>query len=145
MRDIFRMKIDGYSAARIAEILNGRGVLSPMEYKKDRGLPYPKGGYADKDGAKWSATTVIRILNNETYIGTLIQGKSGTLNYKIRDVTQKPENEWQRVEDAHELIILKHNFDLVKKLCGLIPALLRKAIRFICSPAYLYVVVAATA
>ena len=119
VRDIFRMKIDGYSAARIAEILNGRGVLSPMEYKKDRGLPYPKGGYADKDGARWSATTIIRILNDETYTGTLNQGRSGTLNYKIKDVFQKPENEWLRVEDAHEAIILKHNFDLVKKIMRL--------------------------
>lgn len=119
VRDIFRMKIDGYSAARVAEILNGRGVLSPMEYKKDRGLPYPKGGYADKDGAKWSATTVIRILQDETYIGTLNQGKTGTPNYKIKDIIKKPENEWLRVEDAHEAIILKHNFDLVKKIMRL--------------------------
>ena len=119
VRDIFRMKIDGYSAARIAEILNGRGVLSPMEYKKDRGLPYPKGGYADIDGAKWSATTIIRILNDETYTGTLNQGRTGTPNYKIKDVFQKPENEWLRTEDAHEAIILKHNFDLVKKIMRL--------------------------
>ena len=119
VRDIFRMKIDGYSAARIAEILNGRGVLSPMEYKKDRGLPHPKGGYADIRGAKWSATTVIRILNDETYTGTLIQGKTGTPNYKIKDVLRKPESEWQRVEDTHEPIILRHNFDLVKKIMRL--------------------------
>ena len=119
VRDIFRMKIDGYSAARIAEILNERGVLSPMEYKKDRGLPYPKGGYADKDGAKWSATTIIRILKDETYTGTLIQGRSGTPNYKIKDISQKPQSEWLRTEEAHEAIILKHNFDLVQKIMRL--------------------------
>ena len=119
VRDIFRMKIDGYSASRIAEILNNRGVLSPMEYKKDRGLPYPKGGYADKDGAKWSATTIIRILSDETYTGTLNQGRTGTPNYKIKDVFEKPQNEWLRTEKAHEAIILKHNYDLVKKIMRL--------------------------
>jgi hypothetical protein len=82
------MKLDGHSAARIADILNERAVLSPIEYKKDRGIPFPKGGYADIDGAKWSATTVIRILNDETYIGTLTQGKSGTPNYKLRSCIQ---------------------------------------------------------
>ena len=66
VRDIFRMKIDGMSALKIAENLNNLGVLSPIEYKKDRGLPHPTGGYADKNGAKWSPTTVIRILNDET-------------------------------------------------------------------------------
>ena len=36
--DIFRMKIEGMSALKIAEALNNLGVLSPMEYKKSRGL-----------------------------------------------------------------------------------------------------------
>lgn len=119
VRDIFRMKIDGYSAARIAETLNERGVLSPIEYKKDRGLPHPKKGFADISGAKWSATTIIRILGDETYTGTLIQGKTGTPNYKVKDVLKKPEDEWQRTEDAHEAIIQRHNFDLVRKIMRL--------------------------
>jgi DNA invertase Pin-like site-specific DNA recombinase len=119
VRDIFRMKIEGYSAARIAEVLNGRGVLSPLEYKKDRGLPHPKGGYADRNGAKWGATTVIRILGDETYTGTLIQGKSGTPTYKLRELVQRPEEEWHRCENAHEPIIMRHNFDLVQKIMRL--------------------------
>ena len=119
VREIFRMKIDGHSAMRIADILNERGILSPMEYKKENGLPHPKGGYADKDGAKWSATTVIRILNDEIYTGTLIQGKSGTPNYKLKTLMQRPEDEWQRVDNVHEAIIKKHNFDLAQKILRL--------------------------
>jgi hypothetical protein len=42
------MKLDGMSAARIAAVLNERGVLSPLQYKKDRGLPHPR--KADIDG-----------------------------------------------------------------------------------------------
>jgi len=113
------MKIDGYSASRIAETLNNRGTLSPMEYRKDRGLPYPKGGYADRNGAKWSPTTVIRILSDETYTGTLVQGKTGTPNYKLKEVFLKPESEWHRVENTHEAIILRHNFELVQKIMRL--------------------------
>lgn len=119
IRDIFRMKIDGYSASRIAETLNGRGVLSPMEYRKDRGLPYPKGGYADRNGAKWVHTTIIRILTDETYTGTLVQGKTGTPNYKLKEILKKPVEEWHRIEDTHEAIILRHNFDLVQKIMRL--------------------------
>jgi DNA invertase Pin-like site-specific DNA recombinase len=119
VQDIFRMKLDGHSAARIADILNERAVLSPMEYKKDRGLPYPKGGYADIDGAKWSATTVIRMLSDETYIGTLTQGKNGTPNYKLKGLVQKPKEEWHIIENAHGAIIKKHNFDLVQKILRL--------------------------
>ena len=119
VRDIFRMKADGHSAARIADILNERGVLSPIAYKKDKGLPHPKGGYSDKDGAKWGAATVIRILNDETYTGTLVQGKKSTPNYKLKELVQRPESEWLRAENAHEAIIKRHNFDLAQKILRL--------------------------
>jgi hypothetical protein len=119
VREIFRMKLEGFSAVQIANILNERCVSSPIEYKKEKGLPHPKGGYGDKDDARWSATTIIRILKDETYVGTLVQGKTGTPNYKIRDLVNRPESEWQRVENAHDFIIQKHNFDLVQKIMKL--------------------------
>ena len=119
IRDIFRLKTQGVSAARIAEKLNDLGVLSPFEYKKSRGLPHPKGGYADSDDAKWSATAVIRILQNETYTGTLIQGRQGTLNYKIKNLISRPQSEWKRAEGAHQAIVQPHDFDLAQKIMRL--------------------------
>ena len=119
VQDIFRMKLDGMAAARIADTLNENAVLSPMEYKKFKGLPHPKGGYSDVDGGKWSATTIIRILQDETYIGTLTQGKSGTPNYKLKDLQKRPESEWHIIENAHTAIIKQHNFDLVQKIMRL--------------------------
>jgi len=114
VREIFQLKLDGHSADRIAELLNERGILSPLEYKKDRGLPHPKKGFADKDGAKWSATAIFHILNDETYTGTLVQGKVGTPNYKLKDLQAKPKDEWHRVENAHDPIVSKSRFDLVQ-------------------------------
>ena len=119
VRDIFNMKLDGMSAAKIADELNEAGILSPNEYKKNKGLPHPTGGYADKDDSKWSATTVIRILKDETYTGTLIQGRQSTFNYKLRDLIQKPVAEWERTENTHEAIIRKHDFDLVQRIMNL--------------------------
>jgi hypothetical protein len=119
VRDIFRMKIDGMSALKIAETLNERGVLSPMAYKRDRGLPHPKKGFADRADAKWSATAIFRILNDETYTGALIQGRQGTLNYKIKNLVDKPQSEWKRTENAHEAIIEKQDFDLARRIMKL--------------------------
>jgi hypothetical protein len=45
--------------------------------------------YTDRADCKWSATTVIRILRDETYTGMLVQGKRGTSNYKIKDLTMR--------------------------------------------------------
>ena len=119
VRDIFRMKIDGMSALKISETLNSKGVLSPMAYKRDRGLPHPTGGFADRSEVKWSATAVFRILSDETYTGTLIQGRRGTFNYKIKDVVDKPEAEWKRAQNAHHAIISKQDFDLAHRIMKL--------------------------
>lgn len=121
VRDIFRAKIDGKSAKKIADELNALGVLSPLAYKISRGLPHPKKGYgySERVEARWSATTVIRILQDETYTGTLVQGRHGTYNHKIRDVIDKPSEEWIRIEHAHEPIIRKADFDLVQSIMAL--------------------------
>lgn len=80
---------------------------------------YAKNGYADKADCKWSATTIIRILQDETYTGTLVQGKQGTPHYKIKQMEQRPASEWVRVPDAHEALIARQDFELVQRIKGL--------------------------
>lgn len=117
--DIFRMRLEGASASKIASELNRLGILSPLAYKKNNGLPYAKKGYADKADCKWSATTIIRILQDETYTGTLVQGKQGTPHYKIKQMEQRPASEWVRVPDAHKALIARQDFELVQRIKGL--------------------------
>jgi len=119
VRDIFKMKMDGASSVRIADELNRLGIYSPIVYKKNKGMRFPNGGYADKEDAKWSATTIIRILKDETYMGTLVQGKRTTPNHKIKDEITKTSSECERLENAHEAIILKREFDLVQRIMNL--------------------------
>ena len=116
VRDIFKMRLDGLSADRIAAELNRLGILSPREYKKDRNIPMPKKGYCDKENSKWSATTILRILKDEVYTGKLIQGKQGTPNYKIKEIVNRSAAEIFVTENAHEAIINKKDFDLVQRL-----------------------------
>lgn len=119
VRDIYRLRINGASADRIATELNRLGVLSPLAYKISKGLPHPTGGCADHPGVKWSAVTVIRILQDETYTGTLVQGRQTTHNYKLKNQIKKLPEEWVRTENAHEAIISRQDFDLVQKLAQL--------------------------
>ena len=116
VRDIFRKRMEGYSANSIATELNDRGILSPLAYKRSQGLPYAKGGYADREDCKWSATTVIRILQDEIYTGTMVQGKQKTPHFKLKELETKSPEEWVRGEGTHEAIIDKADFDLVQKL-----------------------------
>lgn len=119
VRDIFRRRIDGTSAKKIADELNRLGVLSPLAYKISRGLPHPKKGFADRPDAKWSAQSILRILQDETYTGTLVQCRQTTLNHKLRNLINRPAEEWVRVSDAHEPIIRRQDFDLVQQIMRL--------------------------
>lgn len=119
VRDIFRKRLDGFSAYHIAEELNKAGILSPFAYKRSEGLPYAKGGYADTEDCKWSATTILRILSDEIYTGTMVQGKQTTPHFKLKERELKPSEDWVRVENTHEAIIDKADFDLVQRLKGL--------------------------
>ena len=119
VRDIFRKRLNGFSAYHIAEELNKAGILSPLAYKRSEGLPYAKGGYADTEECKWSATTILRILSDEIYTGTMVQGKQTTPHFKLKVRELKHSEDWVRVENTHEAIIDKADFDLVQRLKGL--------------------------
>ena len=53
VQDIFKWKLQGISQQRIADRLNERGELSPMEYKRFCGLAYQSGFQVNLQ-AKWS-------------------------------------------------------------------------------------------
>jgi site-specific DNA recombinase len=115
VRAIFKWKLEGMSQGRIADKLNMQGVLCPMEYKISLGMKVQTNFRVHKK-AMWSPVSVTRILTNEIYTGVLVQGKSGTPNYKVKKVMPKDEEEWIRVEDSHPAIITKRNFETVQRI-----------------------------
>ena len=115
VRRIFRMYLQGSSAYRIAEVLNGEDMLTPMDYKKEQGSAFYTGFKKNLKG-KWSHVHVLRILGNPVYMGTLIQGKDTTPNYKVKKKVKKEEEKWCRVENAHEAIIPDSDFQNVQEL-----------------------------
>ena len=115
VQSIFSMKIDGYSPAQIADKLNRDGVLSPYEYKRSCGSRYYT-GFKKQIQTKWCPVAIYRILRNEIYTGTLLQGKTSSPNHKIKQRTKKEAADWIRTENAHEAIIPPALFDQVQKL-----------------------------
>ena len=117
VQSIFSMYKEGMSICRIVDKLNSMGVLSPMEYKLSQGINYDT-LFKQMEKAQWSYNAVKRVLTNEIYIGVMVQGKTGTPNYKVRKLQSKDESEWIKVEDAVEPIIKHHDFMAVKTLLG---------------------------
>lgn len=115
VKSIFTWKLDGMSSLAIANRLNENGIFSPMEYKKSHGEHYAT-GFSAGIVSKWSAVAVKRILTNEIYTGTMVQGKREKVNYKVDKILKKPESEWFKVEGTHEAIISKEDYQNVQRL-----------------------------
>ena len=112
---IFSMKIDGSSPAQIAAQLNKEGVLSPSAYKQQRGDRH-RSSFQKCAKAPWSTVAIYRILKQEMYTGTLVQGKTTSPNHKVkRRITRDP-SEWIRIANAHEAVVPAATFDLVQRL-----------------------------
>lgn len=114
IKNIFDMKLLGYSSKAIADELNHLGVLTPRKYKESQG--FNCNGFQNIKGGNWSAKAINRIIENEVYIGNTLQGKSVTLSYKNKKQIEKEKEEWIRVENTHEAIISKEVFTIANTM-----------------------------
>ena len=115
VREIFSLYLEGYGAAKIAAMLTDRGVATPSQHKRDKGLNYANPARSEFNGA-WAATTIRRILRNEAYIGTLIQGRERKVSYKSKKVVLAPRSDWVVKKNNHEPIIEESEFYKVQRL-----------------------------
>ncbi|MDE6455650.1 MAG: recombinase family protein, partial [Dysosmobacter sp.] len=117
VRQIFRWSLEGHGKQSIAHMLNEQGIPSPARYKAERGWTcnHPvKNGYG-----LWNKTTIWRILHNEMYTGTMIQGRRKKASYKSKVLIDVPEEQWYRVEGTHEPIIDLETFNAVQRSLSL--------------------------
>lgn len=116
VRKIYRLYLSGYGKARIGSVLSSEGILIPTRYKTEvLGENYHNANVLETTNT-WSYQTIHTILNNETYIGHLVQNKVNTLSYKDKKKKVLPKEKWIIVKNTHEAIIEPETFELVQKL-----------------------------
>ena len=118
VRDIFNWKLDGISALDIAAKLTASGIPTPMDYKQSLGMRYNT-SFRIKEKSVWDAAMVLRILKNPVYIGVLEQGRITTPSYKVKRIVQKPRDEWAVIENNHEPIIDKFDFETTQRVLAM--------------------------
>ena len=110
VRKIFAMALDGMSCRQIATQLNNEHLPTPAKYA---GLnitnPGPYSGL-------WSSERISVMLQNETYIGNMVQGRIMKVSYKSDKCIKVPREKWVVVENTHEPIIDKDVFQKVNVL-----------------------------
>jgi len=110
VRRIFGMALAGISCRQIAAQLNAEQIPPPARYA---GLtPGRCGPYS----GMWSSERISDMLQNETYIGNMVQGRSKKLSYKSKKCVRQPRENWIVVEGTHEPIIGGDVFKKVQQL-----------------------------
>lgn len=115
VRSIFERFVAGKSIIGIAKELNEEGIPNPSKYKKLKGFNYKHPVGKSNDGL-WPDSSVRRILQNEMYIGNMVQGKNTTISYKIKQCRSIPKEDWIVVENTHEAIVSKEIFEKAQSL-----------------------------
>jgi DNA invertase Pin-like site-specific DNA recombinase len=107
VRRIFDLRLQKIGMSKIASILNGDGILSPVTYRNEKTGKERKSGH----GSVWQFQSVKMILTNEAYLGHSVKFKKASLSYKSGKVVDRPEAEHIRVENTHESIISQGIWD----------------------------------
>ena len=111
MKRIFTMRADGRAFNEIARTLNADGVPSPGRLRYERGLTKSE-KYRD---ALWLPKTIRKIATDRVYLGYRIHGK--IKRDKIgRNKTQRPEESWQIIENAHPAIVERELFEKIQRI-----------------------------
>lgn len=109
VRRIFNMRLSGMTASMIARTLTDEGIEPPSVYNGKN----IKKTYTTN---LWKISSVNHILNNQVYIGNIVQRQFDKVNYKSKKKIKLPEDQWIIAENMHEPIISKEIFNQVQNI-----------------------------
>ena len=110
VRRIFALALGGMSCRNIAVLLNREGIPTPATYAN---LPVAKPGPYT---GLWSSERISEMLQNETYIGNMVQGRSVKISYKSKKCLKQDPANWVVVEGTHEPLVDAESFHRVRML-----------------------------
>lgn len=110
VREIFELRLKGDSIRSIMQLMDEK-YPTPMQYLYEKGVLHQC-----RENSHWDITAIIRILNNRTYLGHMLSGKTVSRLYQGKKKAYISENQWEVVENVNEPIISREVFDAVQKL-----------------------------
>ena len=105
VRMIFRWRLEGHGVQVIARMLNEKGIKSSFARKRG-------------EDRVWIAATVRDLLKNPAYIGNKVWGRRRKELYRGINMERTPESEWTILENAHEPIVSKEDFEKVREMAA---------------------------
>lgn len=117
VRWIYEMRLQKLSYGAIVGTLNAKGILSPSAYSievngKATTVPSRQG--------KWNKDSLNIMFQNPAYRGDTANGKKTAVSYKNHTRVRQPMSEWIIVENTHEPIVSRDDwqncYDMIQSL-----------------------------
>ena len=108
---IFQLAATGIGAAAVTRELFKRGIPTPGEYKAAHGQQYHD---VSRSRGRWSSSTVLRILEDERYIGSYVIGRRAVIEVGGTRSRRKGRDKWFIIPDHHPAIVDKELFEKVQ-------------------------------
>ena len=117
VRRIYSLRQDGTSVNDIAKILKYDKVLIPSVYAQRKGLKNPT-KKAVRGEYLWDTSMVRKVLSNQAYVGDVVNFKTYSKSFKLKDRLENPKENWEIHENVHEPIIQRSIWEDVQKSFG---------------------------
>ena len=111
---IYRMCLDGMGRPKIAEALRRDRVDMPSVYAIKKGFACPN-NRQDRAQYWWTTNIVRDILKNQSYVGDVVNFKTYSKSYKLKERLHNDKENWEVHHDVHEPIISRHDWELAQK------------------------------
>ncbi len=105
---IFDLYLSGNGTREIVQILHDKGIKTPAQYSGKK--QYLKGN------DYFQRSFIQKILHSQVYTGAVVSHTTSKVSYKIKKCVRIPRENWIVVEDMHEPIISKEQFNEVQEL-----------------------------
>ena len=111
VKEIFDAYLKGFSTLDISKLLFEKKVYIATDYRK-----FGKAKADENELIRaWMPTTILQVLKNRVYTGTLIQGRNQKHLFEGKKRERLDEEHWTITEDAHEAIISLDTFEKVQE------------------------------
>lgn len=111
VKEIFDAYLKGFSTLDISKLLLEKKVYIATDYRK-----FGKAKADENELIRaWIPTTILQVLKNRVYTGTLIQGRNQKHLYEGKSRERLSEEHWTVTENAHEAIISMNTFEKVQE------------------------------
>ena len=114
---IYALALLGNGAAKVTKLLIAEKIPTPgyLNYKRYGTFANIYADAPEEKSYAWTIAQVKSILKDETYIGNSVHYRETNVSYKNKHRIRRDRSEWLRVENTHEPIISKEDFEKVQE------------------------------